>query len=103
VSRGNIIQLVDVKEKLQNRRKSDLLPLDTANLYSRMIDKGESFWEVIREPFLNRDLKRDQVKALIHRGLKETGSYKELSKIFNIPEKEFKRFLNFLEHNHLKP
>jgi hypothetical protein len=68
-----------------------------------MVDKGESFWEVVREPFLNHDLNRDQVKTLIQKGLKETGSYKKLSKIFNILENDFKRFLNFLEHNDLKP
>jgi DNA-binding NtrC family response regulator len=103
VSRDNIIQLEDIIEKLQNKRKSDLLPIDISNYYSRMVDKGESFWEVVREPFLNHDLNRDQVKTLIQKGLKETGSYKKLSKIFNILENDFKRFLNFLEHNDLKP
>jgi len=68
-----------------------------------MVDKGESFWEVIHAPFLNHDLNRCQVKAIIQRGLQATGSYKGLLRIFNIREKDFKKFLNFLQHNNLKP
>ncbi len=100
---GNLIQLNDITEKMLNRRRGDLLPLDIANYYSRMIDKGESFWEVVREPFMNRDLSRCQVKAIIQKGLKEAGSYKELLRIFNISLKDHKKFLNFLQAHKLRP
>ena len=103
VSHGDRIQLDDITEKLQHRRKSDLLPLNIAGDYSRMVDKGESFWEVIHEPFLNRDLNRLQVKAVMQRGLQGTGSYKGLLKIFNIAEADYKKFLNFLQQHELKP
>jgi len=102
VSHGNLIQLDDITDKLQHRRKSDLLPLDIAGYYSRMVDKGESFWQAIHEPFMNRDLNRSQVQALLHRGLKETGSYKGLAKLFNIAEADYKKFLNFLQQHDLK-
>jgi len=88
--------------KLQHRRKSDLLPLDIAGYYSRMVDKGESFWQVIHEPFLNRDLNRHQVKAILQQGLKETDSYKGLVKLFNIAEADYKNFFNFLQQHNLK-
>jgi DNA-binding NtrC family response regulator len=102
VSTDNIIQLNDITEKLQNRRASDLLSFDMADYYSRMVDKGESFWEVVREPFLNRDLNRSQVKAIIQKGLQETGSYKGVLQLFSIPERDFKKFLNFLHQHDLK-
>jgi len=100
VSHDDTIQLVDIKGKVQNRRQDDLL---LADYYSRMIDKGESFWEVIHAPFLNHDLNRCQVKAIIQRGLKETGNYKGLMKFFNVSPNDHRKFLNFLYHNNLKP
>jgi DNA-binding NtrC family response regulator len=103
VCEGNVIQLNDVTEKMQNRRSGDLLPLDIADYYNRMVDKGESFWEVIREPFMNRDLSRSQVKAIIQKGLKAAGSYKGLARLFNIPLSKHKKFLNFLQAQKLKP
>jgi len=103
VCEGNMIQLNDITEKMQNRRRGDLLPIDIADYYSRMVDKGESFWEVVREPFMNRDLSRSQVQAIIQKGLHEAGSYKALSKLFNVQGKDFKKFLNFLHHNNLNP
>lgn len=103
VSCGDRIQLDDITEKLQHRRKTDVLPLDLSGFYNRLVDKGESFWKVIHEPFLNRDLNRQQVQAILQRGLKETGSYKSLMKLFNIAEAEYKKFLNFLQQHNLKP
>jgi hypothetical protein len=50
-----------------------------------------------------RELNRSQVKAIIQKGLQETGSYKGVSQLFNIPEKDFKSFLNFLQQHDLKP
>jgi len=100
VSQSHTIQLVDIKEKLQNRRKGDLL---LANYYSRIVDKGESFREVIHAPFLDHDLNREQVKAIIKRGLQMTGSYKGLLKLFNIHPGGYKKFMNFLQHHRLKP
>jgi transcriptional regulator with PAS, ATPase and Fis domain len=104
VSDGSIIQFNNIIEKLQQRRKSDLLSVDLADYYSRMVDKGESFWEVIHAAFLNHDLNRCQVKAIIQRGLMEKkGSFKGLLKLFNVSLEEYKKFLNFLRHNNLKP
>jgi len=102
-SEGHTIELADITEKLQNRRRNDLLLEDISEYYNRLADKGESFWEVIHQPFLQHDLSRGQIKAVIQRGLKEAGSYKGLLKVFNIAEKDFKKFLNFLQHNELKP
>jgi len=102
-SNGQTIELEDMTEKLQNRRRNDLRLEDISEYYNRMADQGESFWEVIHQPFLQHDLSRGQVKAIIQKGLQKTGSYKSLMKLFNIPEKDSKKFLNFLQHNDLKP
>ena len=66
-------------------------------LVSRMIRGGETFWSVVYEPFMARDLTRDDVRAVIRRGLEESrGSYKVLMRSFNLDERDYKRVLNFL-------
>lgn len=66
-------------------------------LVSRMITGGECFWSVVYEPFMARDLTRDDVRAVIRRGLEESrGSYKVLMRSFNLEERDYKRVLNFL-------
>ena len=67
------------------------------------IKSGRSFWEVVKAPFLDRELNRSEVKEIINRGLLETGGkYKGLLKLFNLEEKEYKNFMRFLYENRLK-
>ena len=66
-------------------------------MYDRMTRGHESFWTVVYEPFMSRDMTRDHLRALITRGLEQTrGSYRILVQLFNMPEADYKRFLNFL-------
>jgi DNA-binding NtrC family response regulator len=68
------------------------------------LKNGKSFWEAVKKPFLSRDLKRSEVKALIARGLVETGGkYKKLLNIFNLKENDYHRFMRFLHEQDLKP
>jgi transcriptional regulator with PAS, ATPase and Fis domain len=70
-------------------------PVDA--LYERMVAGGESFWTVVYSPFMSRDLTRDDLRALVARGLEHTrGSYKGLVQLFNLSPQDYKRFLNFL-------
>ena len=66
-------------------------------MYDRMVTRRESFWTVVYEPFMLRDMTRDDLRALISRGLEQTrGSYRILVQLFNMTESDYKRFLNFL-------
>ena len=65
-------------------------------LWSRLV-AGENFWSVVCEPFKARDLTRDDVREIVHRGLQESlGSYRGLLRLFHLPEADYKRFLAFL-------
>ena len=65
-------------------------------LWNRLVG-GESFWSVVCEPFKARDLTRDDVREIVHRGLQESlGSYRGLLRLFHLPESDYKRFLAFL-------
>jgi DNA-binding NtrC family response regulator len=70
-----------------------------ADMFARMIDGGESFWSVVYDPFMNRDLPRCHVRALVARGLEQTrGNYKILVGLFNMPPGDYKRFVSFLRN-----
>ena len=69
-------------------------------LYDRLVSQGESFWTAVYEPFMLRDLTRDDLRALVTKGLHEThGSYMNLLRLFNLNRADYKRFLNVL-HKH---
>ena len=63
----------------------------------RMLTQRESFWTAVHAPFLRRDLTRDDVRAVVQRGLEETrGNYRVLIELFNMPPQDYRRFLNLL-------
>jgi DNA-binding NtrC family response regulator len=66
-------------------------------LFDRMISQGASFWSEIYEPFMARDLTRQDVREIVRLGLEHTrGNYKLLVTSFNMPPEDYKKFLNFL-------
>jgi transcriptional regulator with PAS, ATPase and Fis domain len=66
-------------------------------LYDRIVGQRESFWSAVYEPFMARDLTRDDVRAIVTAGLEHArGDYKALLPLFNMPAADYKRFLNFL-------
>jgi DNA-binding NtrC family response regulator len=65
-------------------------------LWERLI-AGENFWTVVHQPFKAHELTRDDLAALIHRGLEHTrGSYRALLGVFGLPPTDYKRFHAFL-------
>jgi transcriptional regulator with PAS, ATPase and Fis domain len=72
------------------------LPIAGQALLQRILN-GESFWDCAYEPFMSRDLTRDDLRFLVRAGLEETrGNYKALVQLFNMPQQDYKRFLSFL-------
>jgi DNA-binding NtrC family response regulator len=64
---------------------------------NRLLTEGLSFWSEVHEPFMKRDLTRDDVRQIVEAGLAYTrGNYKMLVRAFNMPENDYKRFLSFL-------
>jgi hypothetical protein len=63
-----------------------------------------SFWELVYEPYMNRELARSDVRDIVARGLTATrGSYRRLLKPFGIANDGYLRFMDFLRHHQLKP
>jgi DNA-binding NtrC family response regulator len=118
---GNVRELKNVAERVVVRSRSGVvtpsdLPREVANtcdaapsaeivrgkrpadlLFERMLLGGESFWSVVYEPFMSRDLTRDDLRVIVTKGLEHTrGNYKALVQAFNLEQSDYKRFLNFL-------
>ncbi len=67
------------------------------------IKSGGNFWEVVKSPFLARDLNRFEVKEIINLGLAQAyGKYKNLIKVFNLNDKDYHKFMTFLREYRLR-
>jgi transcriptional regulator with GAF, ATPase, and Fis domain len=118
---GNVRELKNVVERLVIRGRSgeirrDDLPLEVLRaaptaqvvvtpttrpaadvLFERMVNGGETFWSCVYAPFMSRDLTRDDLRAIVRKGLERTsGNYKVMVELFNMPGDDYKRFLGFL-------
>jgi transcriptional regulator with GAF, ATPase, and Fis domain len=73
-------------------------------LFENMAQQGGSFWDVVHQRFLDRDLNRTQVRETISQGLLAArGSYRRMSVLFNIKPDHYQKFMDFLRHHRLKP
>ena len=106
---GDAISAADVEPELRPApgALSDAeldLAAGGADPIARMAEGEGSFWNVVRDPYLDRELNRDEVKAIVERGLAASGgSYKRALRAFGLPEREYLRFMDFLRHHRLKP
>jgi len=67
------------------------------DLYRRMLDGRESFWNVVYPLYMEREITKQNMRDLIRKGLEESrGNYKIVCRIFNMEQADYKRFLNFL-------
>ncbi len=99
-----IIRARDFICELQSNGQRKSLKEDILNYYIEMQEGGYCFWETVQKPYLDRDLNRSQVKMIISQGLRDSGgSYKRLLTIFNIPDNQYLKFMDFLRHHRLKP
>lgn len=103
LSDGDVIDAQDVVSALGHSevRASEQRPGD---LYRQIVAGGESFWEAVYKPFLDREICRGHVRDLVQRGLLEAdGSYRKLLDLFHLPSEDYQKFMDFLRHHRLKP
>jgi transcriptional regulator with PAS, ATPase and Fis domain len=67
------------------------------DLYKRLTDQRESFWTTVYPLFMEREITRANVREVVRKGLEEArGNYKIVARLFNMEQRDYKRFLNFL-------
>jgi transcriptional regulator with PAS, ATPase and Fis domain len=67
------------------------------DLFKKLVEERESFWTAVYPLYMNREITRGNVRDLVHKGLEEArGNYKIVLRLFNMEQRDYKRFLNFL-------
>jgi transcriptional regulator with GAF, ATPase, and Fis domain len=60
----------------------------------------ENFWESVARPYADRQITRTCVENVVRRGLQQVnGSYTQLIRLFNLPDSDYKRFMDFLRRH----
>jgi two-component system response regulator AtoC len=87
----------DTREPLPMRTLEMARRSTAAALCDRMVTTGESFWTVVKGPFMSHELSRGELRALVAHGLEHAGGdYKGLLPLFNLTNRDFTRLMNFL-------
>lgn len=72
--------------------------------HQRLVEGKVGFWDLVHAPYLDRDLNRQQVKAIISLGLQKThGNYRKLATLYQMEDDDYHKFMDFLRHHDLKP
>ena len=98
----DVIKIADLPREVLSlsadaSRPADSVPrVDIDGLFGRMVRNGETFWTAVYQPFMARDLTRDDVRLLVRQALTHThGGYKAVAALFNVP-RDHRRFVSFL-------
>ncbi len=100
---GDVVTSRDLPLELRSPRNLSLRPKHERRrtvadeLYKKLIDDRESFWTAVYPLYMQREITRGNVRDLVRKGLENArGNYKIVAKLFNMEQREYKRFLNFL-------
>ena len=101
--RSEVVQVEDLPFELRTQTSAGVRPRAerrravTDVLYKKLVEDRESFWTAVYPLYMAREITRANVRDLVHRGLEEArGNYKIVAKLFNLEDRDYKRFLNFL-------
>jgi DNA-binding NtrC family response regulator len=100
IGSANPITGKDIDHIINN---SDLIE-DPLQEYNNICDQiweklkgGMDFWEAVKKPYLNRDIKRSEVRKIIEKAFSESGDkFSDILEILNLKKDEYKKFTNFL-------
>jgi two-component system response regulator AtoC len=118
---GNVRELVNVMERLMVIGRHEViqpddLPVEVRTamptgtrpererrrtvadeLFKKLTAERESFWTSVYPMYMQREITRGQVRDVVRKGLAEArGNYKIVARMFNMDQRDYKRFLNFL-------
>ena len=102
------IHTVDFWEALEHGTRAielGAIPIVDAKEYCDRLISGEvDFWKLVHRAFMDREINRTQVRAMIAEGLRRSlGSYKGMAEHFGVKPEQYLKFMDFLRHHRLKP
>jgi len=66
-------------------------------LCNHLVEQSGSFWSVVYEPFMARDVTRDEARGVIMKAWEDSeGNFSKLCSFFHIVDGDTKRFLDFV-------
>ena len=103
---GNVRELENIVESAVYTAPNDaieeahiVLP-DGAPSAMNDIVHVENFWDSVARPYADRLITRTHVENVVRRGLQQShGSYRRLVRLFNLPDSDYKRFMDFLRRH----
>jgi len=100
----SVISMEDIARRLDARPVEGRQTLTPAeSIVEDLVVGRADFWSAVRDPFLKRDLSRDEVREIISTGLSAcNGKYRRVVEHFNLPDRDYKRFLAFLSNHNCK-
>jgi len=108
---GRSVDRIDLPVEVQGDPSPDLQrglsgespaggPSPAERAWNLMVQEGQTFWTAVYEPFMEHELTKADVRFIMRRGLRQTsGSYRQLTNVFHMTAREYRRFLAFL-HQH---
>jgi DNA-binding NtrC family response regulator len=100
---GDVVTVRDLPLELQSPRNLSLRPKHERrrtvadDLYKKLVEDRESFWTAVYPLYMQREITRGNMRDLVRKGLENArGNYKIVAKLFNMEQRDYKRFLNFL-------
>ena len=104
---GNIRELQNVIESSYYMSETEIIEPDAITLPTDALVREpaeavvvDDFWESVARPYTDRLITKRQVEAVIRRGLVQThGSYRKVVQLFNMPDTDYKRFMDFLRRH----
>jgi len=105
---GNVRELENIVESAVYMTENDviearhiILPQDLRPPDQEEELQIDNFWDSVARPYAERLITRRHVEYVIRRGLEQTqGSYRRLVRLFNLPDSDYKRFMDFLRRHH---
>jgi len=104
-----ILEARDVWRAIMPRREAAAHPPGAdasrvAELYRRLTEVGEPFSSVVQGPYTTHDLTRDDIRAVLSRGLHDTqGDYQHLVQLFNMDARACTWMMDFLRKDDRQP
>lgn len=86
--RFNSLQIVNNDESNINGKLT--------HIHYKLIEKGESFWDVVHKPYRKGDLNRAEVRYIINRGLEVTNNLKGLQQLYQLSNDDYRKFYLFI-------
>jgi transcriptional regulator with PAS, ATPase and Fis domain len=100
---GDVVTPKDLPLELHTQRSFSVRPKHERrrtvadDLYKKLVEDRESFWTAVYPLYMQREITRGNMRDLVRKGLENArGNYKIVAKLFNMEQRDYKRFLNFL-------